>query len=341
MPDEFTDDFFFVDNLPERVLASMEVRDRWFIRTGSLDNGELFLVEDLLRWLPGQTVRVAFLGGDVNLHKDIEEATQEITNSCNLSFDFGFDAATNNYRTWSTNDTEYKAEIRVSFDEDGYFSLLGRDSISANIGRPNDLVGGRPHQRSLNLEGFNIQKPANWQGVVRHEFLHAVAFHHEHQSPSGGCNDEFRWQDDPGYQPTQNANGAYVNDSQGRRPGIYTYLAGYPNFWSKRTVDHNLRQISPAGVTSGPFDRRSIMLYRFPSLFYRSTPSPCAPVGNGIHLSEGDIAGLLHLYPNDNPDADIVTNRRLGVFDMLLNTKDLEVEAKENIMNQYSIAKNK
>ncbi len=57
------------------------------------------------------------------------------------------------YRTWTTGDTEYRAEIRVSFDAARYFSSSGTDSVNPNIGLPQQPVGGRPNQRSLNLGG--------------------------------------------------------------------------------------------------------------------------------------------------------------------------------------------
>src|SRR6185369_4693554 len=256
-------DGIMVDNLPESVVASMEVRDRWFTTSSVFSDGESFLIDDLARWLPGQTLRVAFLEGDTALHRDIEDATKQITDICNIKLDFGFNLTTGKYRTWSTSDTAYSAEIRVSFDQGGYFSLVGTDSISSNIGMPGQPVGGRPNQRSLNLGGFHIQRPSSWRGTTRHEFLHALAFQHEHQSPSGGCDSEFRWEDDPGYQPTQNAQGVYIIDANGKRPGIYTYLAGAPNFWSIAKVDHNLRQVPATGMIVGTFDRESIMLYRF------------------------------------------------------------------------------
>ena len=78
-----------LEALPEHVISTMEVRDRWFTRSAPPpEHGEAFVVEDLLRWEPGQTVRVAFLGGDTDLHADIAEATREITEACNIKLDF-------------------------------------------------------------------------------------------------------------------------------------------------------------------------------------------------------------------------------------------------------------
>ena len=65
-----------LDNIPGGVIASMEVRDRWFTSTAGPSEPESYLVDDLLRWLPGQTLRVAFLGGSAALHKDIEDAVR-------------------------------------------------------------------------------------------------------------------------------------------------------------------------------------------------------------------------------------------------------------------------
>lgn len=308
---ELTADDIVLENLPEDVVATMEARDRWFAALPRSEDGLEFFVEDLMRWPVGATVRVAFLGGDTALHKKIADATAEIIDNCNLKLDFGVDAATGKYRTWSSSDSEHAADIRVSFDQSGYFSLVGRDSINTSIGSPSGPVGGRANQRSLNLGGFHLMLPPEWKKTVRHEFLHALAFHHEHQSPVGGCDAQFRWDDDPGYVPTQDSNGRYIEDGNNKRPGIYTYLSGFPNFWGKAKVNFNLRQASGgAGFGVGPFDRASIMLYRFPKLFYVTDPSPCAPFGGTESLSAGDIDGLKKLYPSDTAAVEVLGERQ-------------------------------
>ncbi len=326
-------DAFVLEDLPDHVTASLEARAKWFASLPQGNNpGFEFIVDDLQAWLPGQTVRVAFLGGTTPLHKDIADATKQITNNCNIKLDFGFNATTGTYRTWSTSDTVHAAEIRVSFDQNGYFSLVGRDSSNPTIGAPGQPVGGRANQRSLNLGGFDVTKPASWMKTTRHEFLHALAFHHEHQSPMGGCDAQFRWDDDAGYQFTQDANGQFVTDPNGKRPGIYTYLSGAPNHWSKEKVDHNLRQAPLGSGTAGTFDRASIMLYRFPALFYVSTPNPCAPLGGGEDLSGGDIAGLKFLYPSTSADIQQITKRHTSVRDVISKNAGI----KENVKQVYT-----
>ncbi|MGW8359769.1 hypothetical protein ACWGK1_04245 [Streptomyces wedmorensis] len=283
-----------LESLPDELIAEIEVRDRW--RRAMAADGLEFLVTDIGKWPLGQTVRVAFLDGNDQLHADIAGATKQITDACNLTLDFGQNGGT--YRRWTRADTVLAAEIRVSFDLPGYFSLVGTDSTDSSIGAGGGPVGGNPGQRSLNLGGYATNRPAQWEGTVRHEFLHALGFHHSHQNMRGTCEGEFRWEDAVGYIPTQNPAGTFVADAQGRQPGIYTYLAGAPNRWPRAKVDHNLRTVDAPDLVAGPFDTKSVMLYRFPGFFYKSTPSSCAPAGNGQDLSDGDKRGLGLLYPH-------------------------------------------
>jgi hypothetical protein len=305
------------ETLPNEVTAALEVRNAWRRRVADSQAGLEFLVSDIARWKPGSTVRVAFLDGDSALHAKVAKATKQITDVCNLKLDFGVDPATGEHRRWSTEDTRYAAEIRVSFDLDGYFSLVGTDSTDRSVGDRGDDVGGHPGSRSLNLGGFTDELPPDWKGTVRHEFLHALAFQHSHQNMRGPCENEFRWEDDAAYEPTRDANGEFVADAAGRRPGIYTYLAGAPNRWNRAMVDHNLRTEDDPSDVAGPFDPASVMLYAFPSFFYKSAPSPCAPTGNGIDLSEGDKRGLKLLYPDFGPEVAALEQRATAVLDVI------------------------
>lgn len=297
-----------LESLPDGVTASLDVRDSWRRRMAESAAGLEFLVSDVLRWVPGSTVRVAFLDGDDELHADVALATQQIAGSCNLVLDFGVDGS-GGHRRWTEQDTEHRAEIRVSFDLSGYWSLVGTDSTDETVGQPTDPAGGRAGQRSLNLGGFMTDRPDDWQGIVRHEFMHALGFQHEHQNVRGPCESEFRWEDDEGYIPTRDARGVFVPDGAGRRPGIYTYLAGEPNRWPRWKVDHNLRTEGGSDEVAGPFDTASVMLYRFASFFYKTSPSPCAPTEEGIELSEGDKRALRLLYPETAEELAPVTAR--------------------------------
>ncbi|WP_328944557.1 hypothetical protein OG259_26705 [Streptomyces sp. NBC_00250] len=285
-----------LESLPNDVIAQIEVRDRW--RRATAAGGLEFLITDIGRWPLGKTVRVAFLDGDDQLHADIAGATKQITDACNLNLDFGQNGGGGTFRRWTTSDTALAAEIRVSFDLPGFFSLVGTDSTDSVIGAGGGPVGGNPDQRSLNLGQFAENRPVKWEGTVRHEFLHALGFHHSHQNMRGTCEGEFRWEDEAGYVPTQDGDGVFVADAQGRLPGIYTFLAGEPNNWPRAMVDHNLRTVDAPDLVAGPFDTKSVMLYRFPAFFYKSTPSSCAPTGNGQNLSDGDKRGLDLLYPH-------------------------------------------
>jgi hypothetical protein len=287
-----------LDLIPDEVEASVRRRNEWLrsMRAAAAEGLE-FLFEDMSRWTPGQTIRVAFLSGDATLHQDVADATKQITDVANLVLDFGFDPATGRARAFTEADTEYAAEIRVSFDKPGFFSLVGTDSNNPQIGA--GRIGGGPNQCSLNLGGFTTQRPPNWQGVVRHEFLHALGFLHAHQNMRGPCEAGMRWEDDPGYVRTQDPRGAFVVDAAGLRPGIYTYLSGFPNFWSKQKIDFNLRTQEDPSTVAGPFENGSVMLYRFPALFYGDPNGGCVPpAGGGLSLSEGDERGLRLLYPH-------------------------------------------
>lgn len=281
-----------VEGFPPEILAARKARDE-LLRTLPASRGlqPYFIVNAERRWAPGQLVRVAFHGGDVPLRRDIESAAAEWTLSGNVGLDFGYQSATGNYREWSPGDTEPAAEIRVGFDKGGYWSCVGVESL--------DTACAKPGTQSLNLGGFDRWRPPNWRTVVIHEFGHALGFEHEHQNPEGGCDAEFRWDDDPGYIRTQHPTYRdFIPDSSGRRPGIYTVLGGPPNNWDRPTIDGNLRRLpNSSAFLRSVFDTQSIMKYSFPDWMYRDpSRSRCRGPENPA-ISSLDRQGIAALYP--------------------------------------------
>ncbi len=300
-----------LESYPDDFAETLAERDAWRRQMADQNPGLEFIVSDINRWKPGSTVTVAFLGGSRQLHATIAEVVASISNACSLDIDFGVDDD-GNHRRWSTADTTHQADIRVSFDQPGYWSLVGTDSMDESIAPPQFDIGGRAHQRSLNLGRYDEELPDDFRRTVLHEFLHALAFKHEHQNMRGPCQEEFRWEDDDDYVPTTEQ-GRFVPDGEGRRPGIYTYLGGEPNNWSRDKIDHNLRSDGAEDGVSSEFDPASVMLYRFPPLFYKSDPSACAPSGDGDELSDGDRRGLDLLYPQSAEARKQVADRAADV----------------------------
>lgn len=252
------------------------------------------------RWAPGSTLTVAFHGGSRELHREIAQTASLWANSINLGLDFGFNPETNSYRTWSPADSNYSAQIRIGFDELGYFSCVGTDSVSPGC--------ATPQQSSMNFQEFDRALPPRWRATVLHEFGHAFGFEHEHQSPASPCDNFFRFDDDPGYVETRTPDGVLVNDSQGRRPGIYAVMSGAPNNWDRNKVDRNFRRLpASSAYLRTQFDPRSIMMYEFePDLFIPGPPAACVAQRNE-DLSALDRQGASAAYPRQ--PADMFRNR--------------------------------
>lgn len=153
-----------------------------------------------------------------------------------------------------------KIDIRISFRGRGHWSYVGTDSmlISAD-------------ERTLNLEDFDVASPSEreFSRIVLHEFGHALGFEHEHQSPMATCDDEFDW------------------------PLIYKSIP-----WSKRKIDHNLRQLANSSAfLVSEYDKRSIMHYSLPARFFkRGRDSGCYIEANYV-LSGRDEEGMRFAYP--------------------------------------------
>ncbi|MGB9435054.1 MAG: hypothetical protein WBQ89_22605 [Candidatus Acidiferrum sp.] len=290
--------------------------------------GQVQAVRSVLRtWPNGTNIIVAFKGGSPELRGQIAEAVKPWTEAGNIKFDFGYDQRTGKYREWSTFDTKYKADVRISFDsqpEPGYWSAVGQDSIKPSLRAPSIA--------SMNFEGFDDDPPAagELRATVLHEFGHAIGFEHEHQSPNSPCDQEYRWSDDPGYVRTQDIHREFIPDSQGRKPGIYTVLEGPPNNWDKEKIDFNLKQFANSSdwnLTS--FDPTSIMKYVFQAWMYRdlaaSTSTGCYGPPN-LNLSAEDRKAADSAYPRDAAQAKKLLSQQISVSQQFLARKALSPE---------------
>ena len=159
------------------------------------------------KWPNGSTLRVRFLGGTPKQQDIVKQFAPQWSKYANLKFDFN---------------NAPDAEIRISFVEnDGAWSYIGTDC--------KDIPKDQP---TMNL---------GWQdeGVVLHEFGHAIGLIHEHQNPLGGI----KW----------------------NKPNVIRDLSGSPNFWDRATIENNMFATYDRNQINGTsLDKKSIMLYAIP-----------------------------------------------------------------------------
>ena len=129
-----------------------------------------------LKWPPGSTVTIKFLGGSPTLKERVKNVALVWTTIANLRFDFV---------------QEGDADIRIAFEQGrGSWSYLGTVALQIDPSEPTMNYGW------LTDDSTDDQV----RRVVLHEFGHALGLIHEHQNP----NRAIQWNRD-----------AVINDLQG------------------------------------------------------------------------------------------------------------------------------
>jgi hypothetical protein len=259
------------EELPRHIASRIYARESGlFLHKISVPDRAFVQISKL--WNTSTPIRVCFFGGTNELNiRIVEIASQWSKVDGYIPLDF----LDENAQPRQCDAVGQLEQIRIGFQYRGYWSTVGSDSVSA----------APQYEQSMNYALFDTNPPEEpeFSRVVLHEFGHALGLQHEHQGPSAPCVSEFDWD------------------------AIYAYLAGSPNYWSREQIDHNLKpRISTPDNVHEIFDVKSIMLYSFPEIFYKSgTNAECFTEGNSI-LSEIDIRAMEKFYPRDIAKKDLL-----------------------------------
>lgn len=190
------------------------------------------------QWINGSTLRVSFLAGTLAQKEMVTSVAAEWTKYANIKLSFGSDP---------------RAEIRVTFDpSDGAWSYIGTDATGIPL-----------NSATLNLGWLD-------NGVILHEFGHAMGLAHEHQNPQGGL----VWNE----------------------ANVIKDLTGPPNFWDEQMIRDNVLDFYKVDQIYGTaFDPLSIMLYAFPDDW---TVNPGGTSANmGLSAMDRQFIGSIKMYP--------------------------------------------
>ena len=270
------------------------------------------------RWKK-RKLTIAFDGGDDRLRRLIEAAANEWTAEGGR-LRLSFRDRKGRFRTWSAADSEPAADIRITFADEGYWSLIGRLAAYQQPGEATMGFAGFDTLPDWLVGDAEAWRQSYQHAAVLHEFGHALGLAHEQFHPD--CQQDLKLDSDPGYEATFNGRKEYIADSRGRSPGALLVYPGPPNEWDPDNAAFNLDssvyrartlqemqgyfEIERLDVDqSREIDRRSVMLYWLRDYLLESgTASACRAIGDGnldgdvfaTTLSRGDRSYFRRYY---------------------------------------------
>ena len=198
-------------------------------------SGGLFYVNK--KW-PKRNITMCFMDGSRARQAYVASVARQWTLYGEIDFDFG---------PWDHPREcvpDEPRDVAITFDKNaGDFSFLGTDASRIPSDRPTLALAsiGQADEQEVLVGRYN-------RDILR-EFGQALGFGRSWQAPSLGgqssCDEEVEW------------------------ARVYKDLSGPPQYWSRATVDSNMKAISRPQDVTGKFDKLSIMNYEYPPEWLR------------------------------------------------------------------------